>query len=314
MGISGRLGIWIHDFLSNRKQVIIANGVKSRESEVKSGVPQGTVLGPILFLILINDINEGIESNVSLFADDTRITKPVQSYEDVESLQDDLEKLYTWQRTNNMVFNGKKFEMLRYGSDQELKNSTNYLTPESEDFIEVKECLRDLGIQMSDDARFTAHIDHVSSKVRQKCGWILRTFKCRQTHFLKFMWKSLVQGHIDYCSQLYFPNQSRELEKLENLQKTFTKKISEVSHLDYWTRLKQLKMYSQQRRSERYKIIYTWKILEGLVPNCGINQTNSDRRGRSCIIPTSRGSTSVKNLREQSFQVMGPKLFNILPK
>ena len=73
-------------------------------------------------------------------------------------------------------------------------------------------------------------------------------------------------------------------------------------------------MYSQQRRSERYKIIYTWKILEGLVPNCGINLTNSDRRGRSCIIPTSRGSTIVKNLREQSFQVMGPKLFNILPK
>ena len=223
MGISGRLGIWIHDFLSNRKQVIIANGVKSRESEVKSGVPQGTVLGPILFLILINDINEGIESNVSLFADDTRITKPVQSYEDVESLQDDLEKLYTWQRTNNMVFNGKKFEMLRYGTDQELKNSTNYLTPESEDFIEVKECLRDLGIQMSDDARFTAHIDHVSSKVRQKCGWILRTFKCRQTHFLKFMWKKPCTSPHRLLQPTLLPKpiqRSRETRKLtENFHK-----------------------------------------------------------------------------------------------
>ena len=72
------------------------------------------------------------------------------SYEDVESLQDDLEKLYSWQTHNNMVFNGKKFEMLRYGKDKDLKNSTVYLTPE--DLIEVKECLRDLGIKMSDNA------------------------------------------------------------------------------------------------------------------------------------------------------------------
>ena len=92
---------------------MITNGVKSKESNVKSGVPRGTVLGPISFLILINDINLDVESHVSLFADDTRITKPVKNEDDVESLQEDLEKLYNWQDTNNMKFNGKKFEMLR---------------------------------------------------------------------------------------------------------------------------------------------------------------------------------------------------------
>ena len=104
---------------------------------------------------------------------------------------------------------------------------------------------------MTDDAKFSENIVHVSSKVRQKCGWILRTFKCRKTYFLKCMWKSLVQGHIDYCSQLYFPSQSSDLETLEDLLKTYTKKIPEVSHMDYWTRLKHLQMYSQQRRAER---------------------------------------------------------------
>ena len=131
---------------------------------------------------------------------------------------------------------------------------------------------------------------------------------------MKFMWKSLVQGHIDYCSQLYFPNQSNELQSLENLLKTFTKKIPEVSHLDYWSRLKHLKMFSQQRRAERYRILYTWKVLEGLVPNCGIHHKLNERRGRECLIPASRGRQAIQSLRDQSFQMAGPKLFNSLPR
>ena len=129
---------------------------------------------------------------------------------------------------------------------------------------------------MSDNGKFSSHVEAVCSKVSQKCGWILRTFNLRNTFFLKFMWKSLVQGVIDYCSQLYFPGESADLRRLENLFRTFSKKIPEVSHLDYWNRLKQLKMLSQQRRSERYKIIYTWKVLEGLVPSCGIQEVTEE--------------------------------------
>ena len=191
MGISGKLGRWLHSFLTERKQFVIANGIKSQESEVLSGVPQGTVLGPTLFLILINDINYNVDSEVSLFADDTRVLKGVQSTEDTDELQKDLEKLYCWQQENNMLFNGKKFEMLRYGKDSDLKESTQYLTPEGESTIEVKSNLRDLGIQMSDDAKFTVHINNVCLKVQQKCGWILRTFKSRDTYFMKTIGKAL---------------------------------------------------------------------------------------------------------------------------
>ena len=171
-----------------------------------------------------------------------------------------------------------------------------------------------IGVQMTDDGKFSQHIAQVCSKARQKCGWVLRTFRCRQTSFLKFVFKTLVQGHVDYCSQLYFPSQSAELEAIENIQKSFTKKIPEVSHLNYWERLTYLKMYSQQRRAERYRIIYTWKVLEGLVPNCGIKESISDRRGRECIIPHVKGKSSIQSLRNQSFQVNGPRLFNSLPK
>ena len=232
----------------------------------------------------------------------------------MESLQSDLEKLYTWQDLNNMKFNGKKFEVLRYGTNEELKQSSNYLTPDAENMIEVKETLRDLGVQMTDDGKFSQHISQVCSKARQKCGWILRTFSSRQTTFLKFLFKTLVQGHVDYCSQLYFPGQSSELEAIEEIQKSFTRKIPEVNHLNYWERLSHLKMYSQQRRAERYRIIYTWKVLEGLVPNCGITECISDRRGRECIIPQVKGKARIQSLRNQSFQVNGPRLFNSLPK
>ena len=93
----------------------------------------------------------------------------------MEALQEDLNKLYKWQDDNNTQFNGKKFEILRYGRNQVLKNSTCYLTPNYDDIIEEKECLRDLSILMSNDGSFSNHVNLVCSKVKQKSDWILRS-------------------------------------------------------------------------------------------------------------------------------------------
>ena len=128
------------------------------------------------------------------------------------------------------------------------------------------------------------------------------------------MWKQLDQGHIDYGSQLWHPLQSVNLQKIE----TFTKRIPQVKEENYWMRLCSLKMNSQQRRLERYRIIYTWKALEGIVPECGVKEKNQSesRTGRTCMIPkiSNLATQRTKTLREQSFQVHGPGLFNSLPK
>ena len=315
MGIFGNLGIWIHNFLSDRKQIILANGSKSTKSDVRSGVPQGTVLGPLLFLIMINDLSDSVvESMVSLFADDTRVTKIIKNHDDVQKLQDDLNRVYKWQEDNNMVFNSKKFELLRYGRNKTFKNS-NYTKPDKNDKIEVKHVVRDLGVMMNDEADFSDHIDKVVTKASQKAGWVLRTFACRKTYFMKMMWKSLVQGHIDYASQLYQPLQSGDLARIEGLQKVFTKKIPEVRNMSYWQRLKYLKLNSQQRRFERYRIIYVWKIIQGLVPNPGLEPLFSEEKGQKVKISplNNKSSSRVKSLRESSFQIHGPRLFNTLP-
>ena len=124
---------------------------------------------------MINDIDENIESFTSLFADDTRVMRAIKDEDDVEQLQTDLDKLYKWQENNNMLFNGNKFEVLRYGNNTDLKNSTAYFTPDYEDVIEEKDTLRDLGIMITNDGKFSSHVEHVCSKVKQKSGWITRT-------------------------------------------------------------------------------------------------------------------------------------------
>ena len=123
---------------------------------------------------MINDIDENIESENALFCDFTRVMKPVNNETDVEALQDDLNRLYEWQEANNMLFNGNKFEILRYGRNEDLKD---YFTPNFEDIIEEKDCLRDLGILMSNTASFSNHVNLVCKKVNQNSGWILRTFR-----------------------------------------------------------------------------------------------------------------------------------------
>jgi hypothetical protein len=111
------------------------------------------------------------------------------------------------------------------------------------------------------------------------------------------------------------PINGGKLSELENLQRNFTNRIPSVKSQDYWSRLKSLQMLSQQRRLERYRIIYVWKTLEGLVPNSGIQGNENPRLGRICSLPSLKPTSSAKirTLRESSFQVHGPKLFNCLP-
>ena len=118
-GIRGKLGRWIHCFLTGRTQKVVVGGASSSIKEVISGVPQGSVLGPLLFLIIIGDIDKSaLTAFLSSFADDTRVGHWVKTREDLQNLQRDLDKIYEWTTKNNMEFNSSKFESLRYGEDR----------------------------------------------------------------------------------------------------------------------------------------------------------------------------------------------------
>ena len=166
-GIGGKLGCWLHGFLTGRMQCVMVDGRKSSPSPVKSGVPQGSVLGPLLFLILIGDIDEEVSSSfVSSFADDTRIGHSISSNDDIQQLQLDLEAVYRWARHNNMEFNSDKFEHLHYNNSRSIFDSKPEYISNTGTPIETKESVRDLGITMNCSANFSEHINQSVVKLK----------------------------------------------------------------------------------------------------------------------------------------------------
>ena len=248
LGVSGKILDWIRSFLSQRKQCVVVEGVKSGQEPVLSGVPQGSVVGPLLFIVMLRDIDRGVSSAwVSSFADDTRVLAGVSTVEGVVALQEDLEKIYQWAAQNNATFNSTKFECLRYGRNKSLINSSKYYSNTLTE-IESKPSVRDLGVTMSADGSFADQISNVTTSANLKCWWILRSFITRDRMPLVTQWKSLVQPILEYCCQLWCPNSPGLIQKLEKVQLNYFRKISGMSDLDYWDQLKRLNMYSLQRR------------------------------------------------------------------
>ena len=125
-----------------------------------------------------------------------------------------------------MEFNGSKFQVIRYGQNEDIKNDTTYFTGEYNEIIERFSSLRDLGVQLQEDATFKEHIENICKKARQKCGLLFKSFYSRKPDFLKHMFNSLVQPHIDYCSQLWMPVEGQHLDKVEKVLKKIYKEAS----------------------------------------------------------------------------------------
>ena len=168
---------------------------------------------------------------------------------------------------------------------------------------------------MSNDGKFTNHVINIVSNCKRM---IFRTFRTRDDQVMLTLYRSLVLSKIDYCSVLWCPNDLSDLRKLEGIQSNFTLRMTcarteSGNRRDYWQRLNHLGLYSIQRRFERYVVIYVWKILHSIVHNPGLEFRNEaqvqSRHGLKCLIPRYQSK-----LRENSFLVRGPNLFNSLPK
>ncbi len=314
-GITGHLGQWFYNFLTNRTQFVRLPGGISQDYPVLSGVPQGTVLGPLLFLLMIGDINQFVKSSrLVSFADDTRLYSRISNVDDCDSLQHDLNSVYDWATTNNMIFNSQKFNYISFSSNMASERTNVYINP-GMNIINPSINVRDLGIQMSSNCSFDTHIIDLSKRCYNLTGWILRTFITRDKLTMLTLFKSIVLSRLDYASQLWSPHKLKHINLIERIQRSFTKHIAGMHDLSYHVRLQKLCLYSVQRRRDRYCILYVWKIIEGLVPNFTnpIVCTFSNRRGRSCIInhvDTGRLGTLAYN----SFRWRSIRMFNRLPK
>ena len=215
-----------------------------------------------------------------------------------------------------MKLNGEKFQHLRYGHSAHLGS---YTAPGNDRITSVDEAV-DLGVLMEGSGKFAAQIRSAAQKGRRAAGWVLRVFNTRDERPMLTLFKSLVLSAVEYCSVLWSPQRLGLIRELEDVQRAFTRKITGVQHLDYGERLEKLKLFSLERRRDRFRIIYVWRIINGLSPNLDddryrINILHSARRGLECRIPALRQtSQSLKTLNDESFAVAGPMQFNCIDK
>ena len=312
-GIQGKAYRWLENFLSGRTQHVVVDGVTSIIIAVLSGVPQGTVLGPLLFILYINDLFLVVKHcKVKVFADDSKLHKNISSPSDSERLQEDLCAVVRWAVANNMELNESKFQLLQHGKNPDLKQP--YSLPSGAS-ISSDEVVKDLGVFVDKDLSWRQHITRKSSEAANKAGWVLRTFSTRDRDTMMMLFKTYVRSITEYCCALWSPHLQCDIIMIESIQRSFTAKIAGYKHLSYWERLKQLDLYSLQRRRERYRIILVWKIYYGKIPNSvNISFQHSPRRGVTCLRPLGGSKyKSVNTMRFHSFASVASALYNAVP-
>ena len=327
IGISGNLLKWIENFLVDRKQLVSVDGFLSYIADVLSGVPQGTVLGPLLFLIYVNDMPQCItRSNISSFADDTRVCKAISSIQDCKYLQEDLNNITHWSKINNMELHENKFVYINYNvrsSKFLLANLPFFSTyfqyyTSDKALLELSDTVKDLGVTFTPNMNWSSHITNLIITAKKKAGWALSIFKDRSPYVMLTLLKSLIRSLLEYACPLWVGLSLENSRALEAIQRSFTDKICCPPNVNnYWERLKYLKIMSLQRRRERYVILHMWKILHGKASNdLEICFAENLRFGTVAIIPplNIHSSQRSKTLFDSSFPVLGPSLWNRIPK
>ena len=199
----------------------------------------------------------------------------------------------------------------------DIVEDTILFTPETGDPIKVEDATRDLGILIDAKADFRPQRAAVAARTAAKAAWVLRTFRGRSPPLMRTLWRSTIQPHQDYGSQLWAPvGLLGDIKLQEAPLRAFSKRVAGLGGLPYWERLQRLNLLSTERRQERYKIIYTWKALMGLVPACGISAAPASnlRGGQMAYVPPLSGSRSaIQSLRDRHLTVEGPRLYNLIP-
>ena len=316
-GIRGRVYEWTQNFLTNRTQEVTVNGVTSAEAAVTSGIPQGSVLGPLLFIMYINDLPDHVENEVRIFADDTKIFKEVQR-DDKGSLQEDLDRLFDWSRDWLLSFHPEKCCFMRIGQSTV---DTSYSMKEMDNKGDIKrhrlaetEAERDLGVTIDNKLSFKNHIAQATAKANSRLGVIRRSFDFLTEKTFVQLYKSMVRPILEYAQSVWQPQQKMLRQDLEDVQRRATKMIAKIKEKPYNERLEALKLPSLEHRRKRGDMIEVFKYTSG------INKTerpalnlHSGRVTRGHCKKLSK-ERCLKEIRRKSFPIRVVSTWNDLPE
>ena len=304
MGISGDLYKWINDYLSDRQIRAVVNGHSSKWFTTNAGVPQGSILGPLLFLIFINDITENIESDIHLFADDTSLMDIMDNYVlSYAKLNRDLDRLSNWASNWQVNFNASKtvYLMVSRKLNQPPKP---ILILNGENVREVK-THKHLGLTFNSDLTWSDHIGHLVVKA-SKCVGLLRNI-CRDVprQCLEILYKSMIRPILEYGNIIYDGSPDTVTSRLENTQRQAALTCTGAyRHTNHETLLNELAWPSLTKRRKNHRLNVMFKIQNGLTPPYLSNicppltreRTNYNlRTGTNITIPPLRTTTYQKS-------------------
>ena len=300
IGIQEGVVDWITSFLKGRKQQVRVFGEGGRAyyseiAEVLSGVPQGTVLGPTLFNVYINDAPRTVTSKLSLYADDSKLIGPVGTQQGVTSIQSDLDSFGEWAKTWRLEFNVEKCKVLHFGRNNprwqySMSANAGVRQPLSESPSE-----RDLGVVVDEDLNFNCHTRAAVAKANQTLGLIKRTMTSRSPAIITKLYKSLVRPRLEFGMCVATPINKTDQMALESVQRRASKCVKGLRDKEYECRLQSLKLPTLTYRRRRGDMIMTYKLLKSDDKDLFQPAQLSRTRGHSAKLFRKRANTRKRN-------------------
>ena len=306
-GITGKTLAIVRDFLTGRSMRVTVGGKISEAHYVTSGVPQGSVLGPLLFVLFVNDLPQNLRNPISLFADDLKIIGNANNECDINN---DLYMLERWEDMWLLRFNPSKCKVLHINKNNNPMNNykldgVNLTTVESE-------C--DLGLHTNSQFDWSENIKQAIIKANRMTAWVVRNIIDRSCEVMLLIYKALIRPHLEYCVQIWSPTACRGnwdiLLQLENVQRKYTRLIEGIGTLSYGDRLQQLKLTTLAERRVRGDLIETFKIVSGSV-NYGQSLFKISRSGYNLVSMLAVGKND--NYRRDFFANRVISYWNDLP-
>ena len=257
-GIDGKILSWIENWLSGRQQRVVLNGSKSKWKNVISGVPQGSVLGPLLFLIFVNSIETVVNSDVLKFADDLKMFRIIGDKNDHNEFQSDLDRLVKWSEKWQMKFNFKKCKVMHIGREH---YNTSY-TMGGQTLCNI-DSEKDLGVMINKKLSSSEQVQEARKKALRMLGVINRNVSYKSADVLIKLYCAYVRPHLEYCVQSWSPMYEKDSLLLERVQKRATKMVNGMKDLHYEDRLRTLKLFSLKYRRLRGDLIEVFKFVNG---------------------------------------------------
>ena len=264
IGVKGNLLKWIESFLVGRKMSVVLSGTKSSNVSVDSGVPQGSVIGPVLFIIFVNHLMSGLKNKVMMFADDlklyVKLPHPNQGLNVNTHGQEDIDLLVNTATSWGLKLNASKCVVLRFRRNFSQIAANQIYTVNGAPLLE-KEAHRDLGVLIDTSLKFHDHIRDTVFKANGTSINLLKSTICRSPAFMTTLFVTHIRPILDFCSTVWNTGYVGDMKMLEQVQRRWTKKIDGLENEPYSNRLRVLGLFSVQGRLLRTDLIMCWKIF-----------------------------------------------------